>query len=185
MSARIPRLEFDQLSPALQAQLEPRVTRLGYLGEFFKCTGHQPALLGPFMTMTEAFKQVLPQTLIEVGALTVAGLMGNAYERHQHERLCAKLGFDRAWIAEVNRLDPDRAPRLDEAERRVQRLAMALVERRGHEVRGELEAVVDAIGHEQAIAVLFLVGRYITHALVANSLELQPPVPSVFEEAAR
>jgi len=185
VSVRIPRLDFDQLSPALQAQLRPRVDRLGYLGEFFKCTGHQPALLGPFMTMTEAFKDVLPQRLVEVGALTVAGVTENAYERHQHERLCLTLGYDRGWVADVNRRDPDRATELDEAERCVQRLAIALVERRGHGVEAEFEAVVDAIGPEPAVAVLFLVGRYLTHALIVNGLDLAPPVPSIFEEAAR
>ena len=31
---------------------------------------------------------------------------------------------------------------------------------------------------EQAIAVLMLIGRYVTHALMVNALELQPPVAS-------
>ncbi len=185
MSARIPRLDFDQLTPAVQALLEPRVKRLGYLGEFFKCTGHQPDLLGPFMTMTENFKKVLPQNVIEVGALSVAGLMQNPYERHQHERLCLKLGFAREWVEEINRLDPDRATRLDDTERRVQRFAIAMVERRGLGVGRELEAVIDALGHEQAIALMFLVGRYVTHALIVNGLGLQPPVPSPFAETTR
>jgi hypothetical protein len=183
LSARIPRLEFDQLSPALQAQLGPRVERLGYLGEFFRCTGHQPKLLGPFMTMTEAFKDVLPAKLVEVGALTVAGFMDNAYERNQHERLCVKLGFGTDWVADVNRLAPDRATHLDDAERSVQRLIVAMLSRKGTGVERELEDVIDAIGPEQAIAVMFLAGRYVTHALIVNGLGLRPPVPSVFEES--
>ncbi len=186
MSSRIPRLEFNQISPALQEQLKPRVTRLGYFGEFFKCTAHQPDLLGPFMTMTENFKKVLPQNVIEVGALTVAGLMKNPYERHQHERLCLKLGFAREWVAAINQLDPDRAARLDDTERAVQRFAMAMVERRGKDVTGELDAVIDVLGPEQAIALMFLVGRYVTHALIVNGLGLEPPVPSpLVEEVAR
>ena len=183
MSARIPRLDFEALAPKLKDQLGPRVARLGYLGEFFKCTGHQPDLLAPFMTMTEAFKDVLPQKLIEVGALTVAGAMGNAYERHQHERLSQKLGFGRDWVAEVNRLAPDAATLMTPAETAVQRLAIELVARKGHDVAPELDAVIDAIGAEQAVAVLFLVGRYVTHALIVNALALAPPVPSIFEAA--
>jgi hypothetical protein len=183
MSARIPRLDFEALAPKLKAQLEPRVKRLGYLGEFFKCTAHQPELLSPFMTMTEAFKEVLPQRLIEVGALTVAGAMGNAYERHQHERLSEKLGFGRDWIAEVNRLAPDSARHMEHAERAVQRLALAMIATRGHGVAAQVEAVIEVIGPEQTIATMFLVGRYITHALIVNGLELTPPVPSIFEKA--
>jgi hypothetical protein len=180
MSARIPRLEFDQLAPDLRDVLGPRVKRLGYLGEFFKCSGHQPDLLVPFMVMTENFKKVLPDKLTETGALTVAGVMANAYERHQHEQLCVKLGFGKDWIAEVNRLDPDTAVLMDSGEKAVQRLALALIARKGHGVTGEIEAAIDAIGHEKTVAVMFLVGRYVTHAFIVNGLDLAPPVKSVF-----
>ena len=87
MSKRIPRLEMNELAPNVQETLAARVKRLGYLGEFFKCSGHNPDVLVSFMEMTEALKEALPDRLTEVGALTVAGAMGNAYERHQHERL--------------------------------------------------------------------------------------------------
>ena len=108
---RIPRLEMTELAPQVQEALSARVKRLGYLGEFFKCSGHNPDVLVPFMEMTEALKDALPDRLTEVGALTVAVLMGNAYERNQHERLSEKLGFGRDWIAAVNRLSPDRPGR--------------------------------------------------------------------------
>lgn len=181
MSKRIPRLEMNELAPAVQETLAPRVKRLGYLGEFFKCSGHNPDVLAPFMEMTEALKEALPDRLTEVGALTVAGVMGNAYERNQHERLSEKLGFGRDWVAEVNRLDPDKAARMSEDERAVQRLALSVVKRHGHGVQGEFDALIDRIGPQQAMAVLFLIGRYVMHAYVVNVLELKPPVPSIFE----
>jgi alkylhydroperoxidase family enzyme len=180
VSGLIPRLEFDQLDPRLQAILEARVKRLGYLGEFFKVTGHQPTLLAPFMEMTEALKKTLPDGLTELGALTVTKLMENDYERHQHERLSAKLGFDREWIATVLRLKPDADSCLTTEERAVQRLIIALLINRGKGVSDLLEAAIAAIGAEQAIAVLFLTGRYATHALVVNAMALAPPVPSIF-----
>jgi hypothetical protein len=53
-----------------------------------------------------------------------------------------------------------------------------MIERNGHATTRELAAVVRSIGHTQAVAVLLLVGRYVTHALFVNALELQPPVAS-------
>jgi alkylhydroperoxidase family enzyme len=172
---------MNDLAPKVQETLAARVKRLGYLGEFFKTSGHNPDVLVPFMEMTEGLKKALPDRLTEVGALTVAGLMGNAYERNQHERLSEKLGFGRDWVAAVNRLDPDAAAGLSEEERAVQRLTLAVVERQGHAVEAEFDAVVDRIGPQQAMAVLFLIGRYVMHAYVVNALELAPPVPSIFQ----
>lgn len=57
MSKRIPRLEMEELEPALRDTLRARVDRLGYLGEFFKCTGHAPDVLRHFMEMTESLKK--------------------------------------------------------------------------------------------------------------------------------
>lgn len=178
----IERLTFDELAPAVQDVLRARVARLGYLGEFFRCAGHQPDVLVPFMQMTEALKKALPDRLTEVGALTVASVMENAYERHQHERLSLKLGFGEAWVAAVERLAPDAAEGLAEDERVVQRLVLAALRERGKGIAAELDAAIARIGPEQAIAVLFLIGRYVTHALVVNALALAPPVPSIFED---
>lgn len=180
MSNRIPRLEMEQLAPEVQQTLAARVKRLGYLGEFFKCSGHNPAVLVSFMEMTEALKHALPDRLTEVGSLTVAALMKNDYERHQHERLSEKLGFGRDWIAAVNRITPDAPGPLSAEEGAVQRLAIAVVNRKGHDVQPELDAVISAIGPEQAMAMLFLIGRYVMHAYVVNALDLTPPVPSIF-----
>lgn len=184
MSAKIERLEMEALAPAVQQALAARVKRLGYLGEFFKCAGHQPDVLLPFMAMTDALKEALPDKLTEVGALTVAVLMGNAYERHQHERLSEKLGFGRDWVAAVIAVKPQIDGPMTLDERAVQRLVIAMIERRGHDVRVELDAVIDAIGEAPAMALLFLVGRYVTHAYIVNALALAPPVPSIFEAAS-
>lgn len=184
-SIAIERLSFDQLAPKVQDVLRARVERLGYLGEFFQCSAHQPDILAPFMEMTEALKKALPDRLTEVGALTVACFMGNDYERHQHERLSRKLGFDDAWVAAVERLDPDAAEDMSDVERAVQRLILAVVERKGTGLDAELGAAITAIGPDRAIAVLFLVGRYITHAIIVNALNLAPPVPSIFVDDAQ
>jgi hypothetical protein len=69
---------------------------------------------------------------------------------------------------------------MSEEERAVQRLALAVVNRSGHDVQPQLEAVIDRIGYAQAMAILFLIGRYVMHAYVVNALDLAPPVASIF-----
>src|SRR5260221_7393075 len=101
MSKLIPRLSQEKLHPELEAFLRPRIERLGYLGEFFQCTAHQPEALLSFLEFTEHLKHALPSNLTEVVALSVAMLMDNAYERIQHERLSINLGFSSEWLAEV------------------------------------------------------------------------------------
>jgi len=176
MSALIPRLSMAELDPDLAELLRPRVERLNYLGEFFQVTGHQPRALIAFYTLTEDLKKALPDNLTELVALSIATKMDNAYERVQHERLSLKLGFGEAWIGEVTSLLSKRGRTLSENEVIVQKLVLAVIERGGHDTGAELEEVVEAIGHEQGIAVLMLIGRYVMHAMIANSLALKPPV---------
>lgn len=178
----VARLEFDELEPALAKSLEPRVARLGYLGEFFKCAGHQPAALRDFIAFTESAKEGLAPNLVETVALTAAGWAGNDYERHQHERLSVRLGLGRYWVAAIGRLEPDDAPGLGDTERLVQRLVLSVLNTKGRGARADFERTVDVLGDARAIAVLMLLGRYVVHALFVNTLELAPPVPSIFED---
>lgn len=142
MSKRIPRLEMDQLDARLAAALEPRIKRLGYLGEFFKCAGNLPEVCRLFLELTEALKQALPDPITEVVALTVAGRTRNDYERHQHERLSVKLGFSRDWIAAVNRLAPERDGPMSDAERAVRRRSRT----RGSRSQGRRQGRLERLG---------------------------------------
>ena len=182
MSSAIPRISREELPAELGSFLAPRMERLGYLGEFFQCTAHQPEALLSFLELTEHLKHALSGNITEVVCLSTAKLMDNAYERVQHERLSLKLGFSAEWIHGILRVAPDAAFELSEEEREVQRLAIAVVERNGHHTNVELETVIRLIGVPKTIAVLMLVGRYMSHALIVNALNLAPPVPSPFEE---
>ncbi len=165
----------------LVRRLEPRVKRLGYLGEFFKVAANQPRVLAAFMELTDALKEALPDRLTETVALTVSTAAKNPYERHQHERLSEKLGYSRDWILEVMSLKmPGR--HMTPAETAVQRFTLKAIETKGLGCAPEFEAVVEAVGPGQATAVLLLAGRYLTHAIFVNSLELAPPVGSIFTD---
>jgi alkylhydroperoxidase family enzyme len=183
MSDQIPRLSAKELPPALASFLRPRVERLGYLGEFFQCTAHQPEALLSFLEFTEHLKHALPNNLTEAVALSIAMLMDNTYERVQHERLSLKLGFSEEWLREVLSLAADGHRILSQQERVVQQLVISVVHRRGRNTTPELEAVTRAIGPAQTIAVLMLIGRYMSHALIVNTLNLAPPpLPSSQEK---
>lgn len=179
----IARLELDEFPSALAEVLGPRIARLGYLGEFFRVCAHQPDALQSFLTFTEDLKAALPAEVTEIVALSVATTLQNAYERNQHERLCEKLGFSREWIVAVERCDPDAAAGLAPSEADVQRLALAMLARGGRDCARELDAVVAGYGEKIGVGVLMLVGRYATHAMIVNALQLAPPVPSIFEGA--
>jgi alkylhydroperoxidase family enzyme len=172
---------MEEMAPALQERLGPRVERLGYLGEFFRCAAHQPRALSAFLAFTDDLKGALPDELTEVVALTVAARMDSAYERVQHERLSLTLGFGEDWIRAVLGLRPQQSS-LPEAQRLVQDLVLAMIERNGHDTGRELAEVVRVIGAAQAVAVLLLVGRYVTHALFVNALNLAPPVSSIVQK---
>jgi len=178
MRESIPRLSFSELDPQLAEMLRPKVERLNYLGEFFQCMGHQPQALMAFHTLTEELKKALPDNLTEVVALSMATAMGNDYEQVQHERLALKLGFSEAWVSEAIAIRGQDAKELTAAEVLVQKLALAIIECRGHGTTEELEAVVHSLGHAQAVGVLLLIGRYAMHALLSNSLALKAPVAS-------
>lgn len=184
MSQRIPRLEMDELDPRVADMLRPRVERLKYLGEFFKCAGNIPDVLYHFHMMTEALKEVLPTRLTEVVSLTVGKVMNNDYERHQHEQLSLKLGYGEDWVLDVEACAPDDATKMAPEEILTQKYVLAALDNDGVGTAAIFDALAEAVGAEQAMAVIMLTGRYVSHALAINTLELAPPVPSPLKESA-
>src|SRR5690242_16685150 len=81
LSGTLPRIPLEEMDIELAEYLGPRVTRLGYLGEFFQCAAHQPRALLAFQAYTDAAKSGLSDRLTETVALTAAQVMGNRYER--------------------------------------------------------------------------------------------------------
>jgi AhpD family alkylhydroperoxidase len=171
-SARIP---FERLPLPLQERLSARVTRLGYLGEFFQVAAHQPQPLSHFIDFTESLKAALPARLVEIIALIVAGGASNDYELVQHQRLALKVGFSQqeldclaagGWWSDAS---------FSEIERRAADVAEGVVEagaRGCTEAYGALEV---AAGTEIAVGVLMTAARYLAHATMANTWQLAGP----------
>jgi alkylhydroperoxidase family enzyme len=176
----IPRIAEDELEPRLAAALRPRVERLGYLGEFFRCAAHVPDALLAFIEFTDAAKGDLPSRLVELVALTASVRAGSEYERNQHERLAIRLGLARDWVEAVTRCTPEILATTEE--QAVQRYVLAALARLGRDTESEIEAMARLIGPAGAVAVMMLTGRYLVHALFVNGLRLAPPVPSIFED---
>jgi hypothetical protein len=138
--------------------------------------------MGGFYTITESLKQVLPDNLTEIVSLALSSRLGNLYEQYQNERLSRRLGFSDDWIREA--LTPNDGPGsvFSAEEKAVQAFAIAVMENKGQGVERELDAVIDAIGPEKTVGVMWLIGRTVTHALISNTLGLEPPVKSLFDE---
>jgi hypothetical protein len=179
----IPRLDFEAVDPAVRDLLKPTVERLGYFGEFFQVAAHVPGAIPAFMQYTGAVKAPLADAHNEVLALTVCGALDADYERIQHERLARRLGFPLDWIAAASGRPGSHVSALNDDERKLQALAMAMVSTHGLRCDAELRAVVDALGAAKAVAALLQISRFVTIALLCNALSLTLPVASVFDEA--
>ncbi|MDX1485802.1 MAG: hypothetical protein R3229_15130 [Alphaproteobacteria bacterium] len=178
----IPRIDFEDFAEDLKESLRPKVERLGYCGEIWQIGANAPKSMFQFCELTEALKEEIDMKLVELVALTAAGVMGNTYEKNQHERLADNLGFGREWIAQVNELQAEPGGHMTDAECAVQKFAMAAIYRRGHDCQDLFKEVIAAVGPEQATGILLSVGRCVMHAIFRNTLGLEPPVASLFEE---
>jgi hypothetical protein len=133
--------------------------------------------------MTEESRAALPSRIAELTALTMCVLGGSEYERNQHERLAIALGFDAAWVTAVERLQPEAL--LDPTEVLVQRWLIAAWPPSAIVAAEAAELFVDveeSLGPQQAVALLFLTGRFLVHGLIVGTLGLTPPVPSIFAD---
>ena len=182
MDVSVTPIDLADLPDDLRHELSPRVRRLGYLGDFFRYCGHQPDALLHFHLFTEALKKALPADLTEAVALTIASAAGNDYERVQHERLSAKLGFSAAWIEALTGGEP-RPDGLSEEQLDARALALAMLRGEWDRAQARLAALIARVGQETAVGVLMLAGRYLAHASISNTLHLTIP-PAIQAEQA-
>lgn len=182
MHSRVPRIEFNDLEPELQELLRARVERLGYLGEFFRASAHVADGLSHFIRFTESIKGNVPKNLTEVAILTVASAKKNAYELHQHERLCVRSGFDKEWIAEVEQCEPHAAKKMNQTEVLIQKYVLAVLENDADVASQNLNLIASAFDNQTAVSLMMIVGRYVAHSGMIISLGIGPIVPSIWED---
>lgn len=179
----LPRLGFDEVDAALQAELKPAVDRLGYFGEFFQVFAPVPGAMQAFMGFTKSVKAPLSDAENEVLALTVCRALGDKYERVQHERLSLKLGLSQAWIAAAESRPGSDPAVLSKGETALHKLALAVIERKGRGCGVEVAEAAAQLGAEKAAAALLQIGRFQMIAILCNTLSLALPVASIFDEA--
>ena len=172
----IRRLTLDQLDPRLQEELGPRVARLGYLGELFAVTGHQPDALLALMNFASVVRAPFDAPTVELVMLTVSSATGNRYEQYQHERLAQRLGCSTAWIAEAVSCRPAQAGMLSPEQRAIQHLALSAVRNHGQENQSALTEAVNVLGDQATVGLLLLIAYAVSGSVLANALGLVPPV---------
>ncbi|MCZ6741502.1 MAG: hypothetical protein O7D27_04980, partial [Alphaproteobacteria bacterium] len=84
--------------------------------------------------------------------------------------------------AQVNQLQAEPGGHMSDGECAVQKFAMAAIYRRGHDCQDLFKDVIAAVGPAQATGILLSVGRCLMHAIFRNTLGLEPPVASLFED---
>jgi len=176
----LPRVTLEDLPPVLADRLRPRFERLGYLGEFFQVGAAQPDALAGFVDFSEAAKDALPDRIVELVALAAATTLGNDYERHQHEQLAVRLGLTTEWIAAAEHTGLP-GPALTPTERQVHDLVHRAIDRDVNAARLSFDRIVTSLGTAEAVAVLFLLGRYLAHSTFVTTVGIEPPVPSIWE----
>lgn len=174
------RLSLEDVEPALRAELEPTVARLGYFGEFFQVFSAVPGAVLTFMGYTKAVKAPLADSENEVLALTVCAALGDSYERIQHERLSVRLGLDSAWIAAAEGRDGADMTRLSVEETALRELALVVVATHGKGCRAKVAGAAAVLGPQKTAAALLQITRFMSIATLCSALELSLPVPSVF-----
>lgn len=177
-------LTSEQLDPTVTGKLGPIIERVGYFGEFFAYAGHAPAVLAAFLDYTTTLKPHLPDRLNEVIALTVCARYRSPYERVQHERLSLRLGFPKAWIAELVSGREAQISALAEDERALRTLANAVLDRNGEDVEAELQNVARFLDPSQLVAALHQIVRLQGICIISNVFGLEAPAPSPIENPA-
>ena len=171
-------LTLEEMTPELREVIEPRVQRLGYLGDFFRYTGHQPQALRAALEYAGVLRQAVPPRLAEIIVLTVSARTRNRYEQVQHEPLAARAGLSHVEIRALVSGAVSACQSFDLADRAAADLAEAAAEGDRQASIHALAALCEHTSAEVGIGALMMAGHYLGFSFVANALPLTLPVES-------
>ncbi|MGE0802736.1 MAG: carboxymuconolactone decarboxylase family protein [Lautropia sp.] len=151
----------------MQALLDARPPR-----NVFRMLAHAPGYMPGLMKLTGAilYASKLPPRLRELAVLRVGYLCGSHYEVRQHHRIAAAIGLSEAQIAGTAH-DAD-ATLYSGEELLVLRMAEQLVRR----VKADddlFAATVAALGAEQTMELMVIIGVYVMLAQVLENTGVQ------------
>lgn len=164
---RLPYPDPDQVPQEVRRLLDARPPR-----NVFRMMSHAPALMPGVMALTGAilYQAKLEPVLRELAILRVGHLCGSSYEVHQHRKIAQAIGMAADKI-DGTALDAD--PGLyDERELLVLRMAEQVVRK----VKADdalFAATAAALGHEQTMELVIVIGVYVMLAQVLENAEVE------------
>ena len=163
---RLPYPDPKNVPPAVQALLDARPPR-----NVFRMLAHAPALMPGVMELTAAilYRAKLDPALRELAILRVGHLCGSAYEVSQHRNISLAIGLSQEKI-DGTKSDAD-SNLYEERELLVLRMTEQVV----RNIKADdalFSAAVAALGHEQTMELLILIGVYVMLAQVLENAEV-------------
>ena len=165
MASKLPYPDPRSLSRDTKLLLAARPAR-----NMYRMLAHAPSALPGVLELTRALLHDgrMPPTLRELAILRVGHLCSSSYQVHQHRKIAMAVGLDRARI-DGTALDSD--ARTDAVYSGKEVLVLRFVEQVLRQTRADPDLrnrIVEALGLEQTMELLVLVGTY---AMLARVLE--------------
>ncbi len=128
----------------------------------YRMFAHAPSTLPGVLALTGAllYDSRMPPTLRELAILRVSHLCGSSYEIHHHRKIAAAVGLDPARI-DGTAVDADVATQAGYSEKEI--LVLEFVEQVVRQTRADpdlRDRIVEALGLEQTMELLVLIGTY-------------------------
>lgn len=178
---RFPKLSVEALAPALAGVVQGAAQRMGYVNDLFLLQGHVPDSVSTFFAYTAAVKAPLSDRFNEVVALTACQELGATAELIQHERLSVRLGLPKPWIAAAEGREGADPAQLTDEEREIQQVVRTVLANGGANSQAALAGLARTLGPAPAMAVLLQTTRFASIAMLCHALDIEVPVPSIFE----
>lgn len=174
------RLGFGDLSDEAAALLRSRFDRLGYLGDVFAVLSNNDTAVRSFVTFADGSGSAVTAIDREIAALSISAASGAKSEQFPHEHRALAIGMAPKTVAAIVSLDPTH-PELEPAAAQIIRLSVAAIGKDWGEATDVLATIARDRGDDVAAGLLLQIGYYMMATTVGHVLQLESPVPSIFE----